>query len=131
MIEALMMAMDKSPPRALHAAHEKTGGIHAAQRIRWTGDVLLVVTHPVRLGHMTLPSAAHHAPAGGLPRRPGGTLARRGCGSGAVRSEEEWTVRAEDLHSRSNSAFIGHRVFGSVKHVLVGGVNVTATRIGV
>ena len=46
--------------------------------------------------------------------------------------EEEWTVRAEDLHSRSkNSAFIGHRVFGSVKHTLVGGVNVTATRIGV
>jgi dihydroorotase len=84
---------------------------------------------------MTLPQALAlitHKPAECL-RLPGGTLAR-GADADLVLfdPEEAWTVSAEGLHSRSkNSAFIGHRVHGSVKHTLVGGVLVTPVRVGV
>jgi len=139
MIEALKdgtmdcIASDHAP----HAAHEKQVEFNAAPNGSVGLETMfpLVMTHLVRAGHMSLPQALAlitHRPAECLGL-PGGTLAR-GADADLVLfdPEEEWTVRAEDLHSRSkNSAFIGHRVFGSVKHTLVGGVNVTATRIGV
>lgn len=139
MIEALKdgtmdcIASDHAP----HAAHEKQVEFNAAPNGSVGLETMfpLVVTHLVRAGHMTLPQALAlitHRPAECLGL-PGGTLAR-GADADLVLfdPDEEWTVRAEDLHSRSkNSAFIGHRVFGSVKHTLVGGINVTATRIGV
>lgn len=139
MIEALKngtmdcIASDHAP----HAAHEKQVEFNAAPNGSVGLETMfpLVVTHLVRAGHMTLPQALAlitHRPAECLGI-PGGTLTR-GAQADLVLfdPDEEWTVRADDLHSRSkNSAFIGHSVFGSVKHTLVGGVNVTATRIGV
>jgi dihydroorotase len=139
MIEALKdgtidcIASDHAP----HAAHEKQVEFNAAPNgsVGLETTFPLVVTHLVRPGHMTLPQALSlitHKPAQCL-RLPAGTLAR-GANADLVLfdPDEAWTVRAEDLHSRSkNSAFLGHRVFGVVKHTLVGGVNVTATRVGV
>ena len=139
MIEALKdgtidcIASDHAP----HAAHEKQVEFNAAPNGSVGLETMfpLVVTHLVRAGHMTLPQALAlitHKPAECL-RLPGGTLAR-GADADLVLfdPEEAWTVRVEDLHSRSkNSAFIGHRVYGIVKHTLVGGVNVTAARVGV
>lgn len=139
MIEALKdgtidcIASDHAP----HAAHEKQVEFNAAPNGSVGLETMfpLVVTHLVRAGHMTLPQALAlitHRSADCLGI-PGGTLAR-GVEADLVLfdPEEEWMVRAEDLHSRSrNSAFIGHRLFGRVKHTLVSGVNVTAARIGV
>jgi dihydroorotase len=138
MIEALKdgtidcIASDHAP----HAAHEKQVEFNAAPNgsVGLETTFPLVVTHLVRPGHLTLPQALAlitHRPAEclGIPR---GTLAR-GADADLVLfdPEEAWTVRAEDLHSRSrNSAFIGHRVFGAVKHTLVGGVHVTLERVG-
>ena len=139
MIEALKdgtidcIASDHAP----HAAHEKQVEFNAAPNGSVGLETMfpLVITHLVRPGHFTLPQALAlitNKPAECL-RLPGGTLSR-GADADLVLfdPEEAWTVRAEDLHSRSkNSAFIGHRVYGIVKHTLVGGVNVTATRVGV
>jgi dihydroorotase len=139
MIEALKdgtidcIASDHAP----HAAHEKQVEFNAAPNGSVGLETMfpLVVTHLVRPGHMTLPQALAlitHRPADCL-RLPAGTLAR-GANADLVLfdPEEAWTVSAEDLHSRSkNSAFIGHRVFGSVKHTLVGGVLVAPSRVGV
>jgi dihydroorotase len=139
MIEALKngtidcIASDHAP----HAAHEKQVEFNAAPNGSVGLETMfpLVVTHLVRPGHMTLPQALAlitHRPADCL-RLPGGTLAR-GAEADLVLfdPEEAWTVSIEDLHSRSkNSAFIGHRLHGSVKHTLVGGVLVTPVRVGV
>ena len=139
MIEALKdgtidcIASDHAP----HAAHEKQVEFNAAPNGSVGLETMfpLVVTHLVRPGHMTLPQALAlitHRPAECL-RLPAGTLAR-GANADLVLfdPEEAWTVTAEELHSRSkNSAFIGHRVYGSVKHTLVGGVLVTPVRVGV
>jgi dihydroorotase len=139
MIEALKdgtidcIASDHAP----HAAHEKQVEFNAAPNGSVGLETMfpLIMTHLVRAGHMTLPQALAlitHRPAECL-RLPGGTLAR-GADADLVLfdPEEAWTVRAEDLHSRSkNSAFIGHRVFGIVKHTLVGGVHVSADRVSV
>jgi dihydroorotase len=137
MIEALKdgtidcIASDHAP----HAAHEKQVEFNAAPNGSVGLETMfpLVITHLVRPGHFTLPQALAlitNKPAECL-RLPGGTLSR-GADADLVLfdPEEAWTVRAEDLHSRSkNSAFIGHRVYGIVKHTLVGGINVTATRV--
>jgi dihydroorotase len=139
MIEALKdgtidcIASDHAP----HAAHEKQVEFNAAPNGSVGLETMfpLVVTHLVRTGHMKLPQALAlitHKPAECL-RIPGGTLAR-GANADLVLfdPEEAWTVSADNLHSRSkNSAFLGHRVYGSVKHTLVGGVLVTASRVGV
>ncbi|HET6348574.1 MAG TPA: dihydroorotase [Candidatus Krumholzibacteria bacterium] len=139
MIEALKdgtidcIASDHAP----HAPHEKQVEFNAAPNGSVGLETMfpLVVTHLVRTGHMTLPQALAlitHRPAECL-RIPGGTLAR-GAAADLVLfdPDQEWVVRAEDLHSRSrNSAFLGHRVYGSVKHTLVGGVNVLSTQVGV
>ncbi len=139
MIEALKdgtidcIASDHAP----HAAHEKQVEFNAAPNGSVGLETMfpLVVTHLVRPGHMTLPQALAlitHRPADCL-RLPRGTLAR-GADADLVLfdPEEAWTVSIDDLHSRSkNSAFIGHRLYGSVKHTLVGGVLVTPVRVGI
>lgn len=139
MIEALKdgtidcIASDHAP----HAAHEKQVEFNAAPNGSVGLETVfpLVMTHLVRPGHFTLPQALAlitHRPAECL-RLPGGTLAR-GAAADLVLfdPEEAWTVRAEDLHSKSkNSAFIGCTVHGRVKHAIVEGANVTVPAVGV
>jgi len=138
MIEALKdgtidcIASDHAP----HAAHEKQVEFAAAPN----GSVGLetmfpvIMTHLVRPGHFTLPQAVAlitHRPAQCLGI-PGGTLAK-GAAADLVLfdPEAQWVVRAEDLHSKSkNSAFLGHTVYGRVKHTLVDGVHVSAQAVG-
>ncbi len=139
MIEAIKdgtidcVASDHAP----HAAHEKQVEFSAAPNgsVGLETTFPLVVTHLVKPGHLTLPQALAlitHKPAACLGI-PGGTLAR-GAAADLVLFDpaEQWTVRTEDLHSRSkNSAFLGHTVIGRVKHTIVDGVSVTAPRVGV
>jgi dihydroorotase len=139
MIEAIKdgtidcIASDHAP----HAANEKQVEFSAAPNGSVGLETMfpLVVTHLVTPGHLTLPQALAlitHKPAACLGI-PGGTLAR-GAAADLVLFDpvESWTVRAEDLHSKSkNSAFIGHSVTGRVRFTLVNGVNVTATGVGV
>ena len=93
------------------------------------------VKHLVQPGHLTLPqmlSLITNKPAQCLGI-PGGTLVR-GVPADLVLFDpnEEWTVRAETLHSKSrNSAFIGRSVAGRVKHTLVDGVSVLPAKVGV
>jgi dihydroorotase len=127
------IASDHAP----HAAHEKQVEFGAAPNgtVGLETTFPLLVTHLVKPGHLTLPQAlaliTHKAAA--CLGIPGGTLAR-GAAADLVLFDpaETWTVRAEELHSRSkNSAFIGHVVSGRVKHTLVDGVHVTAAGVGV
>jgi dihydroorotase len=135
MIEALKdgtidcIASDHAP----HAAHEKQVEFNAAPNGSVGLETLfpVIVTHLVRPGHFTLPQALAlitHRPAECL-RIPGGTLVR-GAAADLVLfdPEEEWTVRAESLHSKSrNSAFIGRAVHGRVRYTLVDGANVSVS----
>jgi dihydroorotase len=137
MIEALKdgtvdcVASDHAP----HAAHEKQVEFNAAPNgsVGLETTFPLLLKHLVKPGHLTLPQAlalitVKPARCLGLP---GGTLAR-GAAADLVLfdPDEEWTVRAELLHSKSrNSAFIGHAVVGKVKHTLVGGVAVYPVKV--
>jgi dihydroorotase len=139
MIEALKdgtidcVASDHAP----HAAHEKQVEFNAAPNGSVGLETMfpLLVKHLVKPGHLTLPqtlSLITHKPARCLGI-PGGTLAK-GAAADLVLfdPEEEWTVRAEALHSKSlNSAFIGHTVTGRVKHTLVDGAQVLPAKVGV
>lgn len=139
MIEALKdgtidcVASDHAP----HAAHEKQVEFNAAPNGSVGLETMfpLLVKHLVKPGHLTLPQALSlitHKPAHCLGI-PGGTLSR-GAAADLVLfdPEEEWTVRADALHSKSrNSAFIGHTVVGKVKHTLVDGVGVLPAKAGV
>ncbi len=127
------IASDHAP----HAAHEKQVEFAAAPNGSVGLETMfpLIVTHLVKPGHLTLPQALAlitHRAAECLGI-PGGRLAR-GEAADLVLFDpaEAWTVRAEDLHSKSkNSAFLGHTVTGRVKATLVDGVNVSVTRVGV
>jgi dihydroorotase len=139
MIEALKdgtidcVASDHAP----HAAHEKQVEFNAAPNGSVGLETMfpLLVKHLVKPGHLTLPQTLAlitHKPAQCLGI-PGGTLSK-GAAADLVLfdPEEEWTVRADALHSKSrNSAFIGHTVTGRVKHTLVDGVNVLPAKVGV
>jgi dihydroorotase len=139
MIEALKdgtidcVASDHAP----HAAHEKQVEFNAAPNGSVGLETMfpLLVKHLVKPGHLTLPQALSlitHKPAQCLGI-PGGTLSP-GVAADLVLfdAEEEWTVRADALHSKSrNSAFIGHTVVGRVKHTLVDGVPVLPAKVGV
>ncbi len=139
MIEAIKdgtidcVASDHAP----HAAHEKQVEFSAAPNGSVGLETMfpLLVKHLVTPGHLTLPQALAlitHKPAACLGI-PGGMLSR-GASADLVLFDpaESWTVRAEDLHSRSkNSAFIGHEVTGRVKHTLVDGVCVSTAGVGV
>ncbi len=139
MIEALKdgtidcVASDHAP----HAAHEKQVEFNAAPNGSVGLETMfpLLVKHLVKPGHVTLPQAIAlitNKPAQCLGI-PGGTLLR-GAAADLVLFDpnEEWTVRADSLHSKSrNSAFIGHTVTGRVKHTLVDGVSVLPAKVGV
>jgi dihydroorotase len=117
------IASDHAP----HAQQEKQVEFGAAPN----GSVGLETTFPVivdrlvRPGHMTLPEALGlitHKPARCLGI-PGGTLA---VGSAAdmvlFDQEEEWVVRADELHSKSkNSAFLDKTLRGRVKYTILEG----------
>ncbi|HEX5133695.1 MAG TPA: dihydroorotase [Candidatus Krumholzibacteria bacterium] len=127
------IASDHAP----HAANEKQVEFAAAPNGSVGLETMfpLIVTHLVQPGHLTLPQALAlitHKPAACLGI-PGGTLTR-GAAADLVLfdPEERWTVRADDLHSKSkNSAFLGHGVTGRVKVTIVDGVNVMAAKVGV
>ena len=87
------------------------------------------------------------APPGTLPRAlslitykpadcigiPGGTLAR-GAAADLVLfdPDEEWTVDARALHSKSkNTAFHGHTVYGRARHTILGGMRTNPSPVGV
>jgi len=139
MIEALKdgtidcVASDHAP----HAAHEKQVEFNAAPNGSVGLETMfpLLVKHLVKPGHLTLPQTLAlitHKPAQCLGI-PGGTLSK-GAAADLVLfdPEEEWTVRAEALHSKSrNCAFIGHTVTGRVKHTLVDGIQVLPAKVGV
>lgn len=127
------VASDHAP----HAAHEKQVEFNAAPNGSVGLETMfpLLVKHLVKPGHLTLPQALAlitHKPAQCLGI-PGGTLSK-GAAADLVLfdPEEEWTVRADALHSKSrNSAFIGHVVTGRVKHTLVDGAQVLPAKVGV
>ena len=58
---------------------------------------------------------------------PGGTLEKGAAADLTLFDpDEEWTVEAQNLHSKStNSPYIGQRLFGKVKHTIVDGNLVT------
>ena len=127
------IASDHAP----HAAHEKQVEFAAAPNGSVGLETMfpLIVTHLIKPGHLTLPQALAlitHRAADCLGI-PGGRMVR-GAAADLVLFDpaESWTVRAEDLHSKSkNSAFLGHTVTGRVKVTLVDGVNVSVSRVGV
>jgi dihydroorotase len=123
------IASDHAP----HAAHEKQVEFEYAPpgTIGLETTLSVVLTHLVRPGHLTLPEALAlitHKPADAMGIRAG----RIGVGESADLTlfdpAEEWIVQARDFHSRSsNSAFIGKKLCGRVKHTIFEGVNVTAS----
>lgn len=139
MIEALKdgtidcIASDHAP----HAAQDKEVELSAAPpgSVGLETTLPLVITHLVRPGHLTLPRALSlitYKPADCIGI-PGGTLAR-GAAADLVLfdPDEEWTVDAHALHSKSkNTAFHGHTVYGRVRHTILGGMRTNPSPVGV
>jgi dihydroorotase len=90
----------------------------------------ILITHLVKPGHLTLPQALAvicHKPADVIGINSGRLKAGNPADLALFDTDEEWTVKAGDFHSKSkNSAFIGHTFNGRVKHTILDGVNVTA-----
>jgi dihydroorotase len=95
----------------------------------------VVMTELVKAGHMDLPRALAlitHRPAGVLGLSAGTLAVGRDADLTLFDPDEEWVVRAGDFHSKSiNSPYIGRKLFGRVKHTVVGGRLVTAALLEV
>jgi dihydroorotase len=121
------LASDHAP----HAAQEKQVEFDQAPPGAIGLETMFSVlnTQLVKAGHLDLPRALTlitNKPAKIL-KLPAGTLE---SGSAADLTlfdpDAEWTVQAGDFHSKSkNSPWIGHRLYGRVRHTIVDGSVVT------
>jgi len=126
------IASDHAP----HAEQEKQVELSAAPpgSVGLETTLPLVITHLVRPGHLTMPRALAlitHKPAACIGI-PGGLLGRGEPADFVLFDpEEQWTVDARALHSKSkNSAFNGHTVYGRVHHTILGGARTSPAAVG-
>jgi dihydroorotase len=95
----------------------------------------VVMAQLVKPGHLDLPAALAlitHRPARVLGIN-GGTLSIEAPADLTLFDpDEEWTVRKDELHSKSaNSPYVGRSLLGKVKHTIVDGNLVTASLLEV